>query len=117
MTLVPLPALADNYIWMLQEGRNAIEVDPGNARPVFDALGREKLQLAAILVTRPLTEGIDGAAAHHGYTLANLRLVQSVEPHQPDPTHSTAHGDALPARGEPPPPSLAAPHPWNNHFR
>jgi len=47
MTLVPLPALADNYIWMLQKGRDAIEVDPGDATPVFDALGREPLQLAA----------------------------------------------------------------------
>ena len=51
MTLVPLPALADNYIWMLQKGRDAIEIDPGDATPVFDALGRAPLQLAAILVT------------------------------------------------------------------
>ena len=51
MTLVPLPAFADNYIWMLQDGRDAIVVDPGDAEPVFDALGRGDLQLAAILVT------------------------------------------------------------------
>ncbi|WP_444814885.1 hypothetical protein [Variovorax davisae] len=117
MTLVPLPALADNYIWMLQEGRNAIEVDPGDARPVFDARGREKLQLAAILVTRPRADGVNGVAAHHGYTLANRRFAQSVEPRKPDPTHSTAHCDALRARGEPPRPSLAARHPWKNDSR
>jgi hypothetical protein len=50
MTIVPLPAFADNYIWMLQDGRNAIVVDPGDAKPVFDALERGNLQLAAILV-------------------------------------------------------------------
>jgi hydroxyacylglutathione hydrolase len=52
MTLVPLPAFADNHIWMLQEGRDAIVVDPGDAKPVSDALERGDLQLAAILVTR-----------------------------------------------------------------
>ncbi|WP_343231009.1 MBL fold metallo-hydrolase [Variovorax sp. WS11] len=52
MKLVPLPAFADNYIWMLQDGRNAIVVDPGDAAPVFDAPARGNLQLAAILVTR-----------------------------------------------------------------
>jgi hydroxyacylglutathione hydrolase len=51
MKLVPLPAFADNYIWMLQDGRNAIAVDPGDAAPVFDAPARGNLQLAAILVT------------------------------------------------------------------
>ncbi|RZL87651.1 MAG: MBL fold metallo-hydrolase [Variovorax sp.] len=51
MTLVPLPAFADNYIWMLQHGPDAIVVDPGDAAPVFDALARSHLQLAAILVT------------------------------------------------------------------
>jgi hydroxyacylglutathione hydrolase len=50
MKLVPLPAFADNYIWMLQDGRNAIVVDPGDAAPVFDAPARCNLQLAAILV-------------------------------------------------------------------
>jgi hydroxyacylglutathione hydrolase len=51
MTLVPLPAFADHHIWMLQEGRDAIVVDPGDAKPVPDALERGDLQLAAILVT------------------------------------------------------------------
>lgn len=51
MTLIPLPALTDNYIWMLQDGVHAIVVDPGEAEPVFDALARDHLQLAAILVT------------------------------------------------------------------
>jgi len=50
MTLVPLPAFADNYIWMLHDGTDAIVVDPGDAAPVHDALARLKLRLATILV-------------------------------------------------------------------
>jgi hydroxyacylglutathione hydrolase len=52
MTLVPLPAFADNYFSMPQGGRDAHGVDPGEAAPVLDAPGRGNLQLAAILVTR-----------------------------------------------------------------
>jgi hydroxyacylglutathione hydrolase len=117
MTLVPLPALADNCIWMLQKGRDAIEVDPGDATPVFDALGRAPLQLAAILVTRPRADGVDSVAAHHEDTLAHLRFAQMVEPRNPDPTHSTSHCDALGARGEPPRTSFAAAHQWKNDIQ
>lgn len=72
MTLVPLPAFADNYIWMLQDGYNAIVVDPGDAGPVFDALGRRNLQLAAILVTHHHADHTGGVAALHAATGAKV---------------------------------------------
>jgi hydroxyacylglutathione hydrolase len=51
MTLLPLPAFTDNYIWMLHNGRDALVVDPGDAQPVLDALQRYSLTLRCILVT------------------------------------------------------------------
>lgn len=51
MKLIPLPAFADNYIWMLHDGKNALVVDPGDAQPVAEALLREGVQLQGILVT------------------------------------------------------------------
>ncbi|SFP29580.1 hydroxyacylglutathione hydrolase [Variovorax sp. 770b2] len=68
MTLVPLPAFADNYIWMLHDGSSAIVVDPGDAQPVFDALAHHKLQLAAILVTHHHADHTGGVAALHAAT-------------------------------------------------
>jgi hydroxyacylglutathione hydrolase len=62
MTLQPLPAFADNYIWMLHDGQRALAIDPGDAQPVLDALRREGVQLEAILVTHhhpDHTGGID----------------------------------------------------------
>ena len=50
---------------MLQDGSNAIVVDPGDAQPVFDALARDKLQLAAILVTHHHADHTGGVAALH----------------------------------------------------
>ena len=63
MTLVPLPAFADNYIWMLHSESHAIVVDPGDATPVFDFLERGHLQLAAILVTHHHADHTGGVNA------------------------------------------------------
>lgn len=51
MKLIALPAFADNYIWMVQGGREALVVDPGDAHPVRQALREASATLAAILVT------------------------------------------------------------------
>ncbi len=51
MKLLALPAFADNYIWMLHDGRHAIVVDPGEPAPVEQALEAHALTLAGILVT------------------------------------------------------------------
>jgi len=63
MNLVPLPAFADNYIWMLHAGGHVIVVDPGDAKPVFDFLERGHLQLAAILVTHHHADHTGGVNA------------------------------------------------------
>src|SRR6218665_3959955 len=60
MNLLPLPAFADNYIWMLHDGRQAIVVDPGDAAPAMQALSRLNLQLQAILVTHHHADHVGG---------------------------------------------------------
>ncbi|MFC5741076.1 hydroxyacylglutathione hydrolase [Dyella tabacisoli] len=70
MHVVPLPALADNYIWMLyDDAGQAIVVDPSEDAPVEAALTQHKLTLRAILLTHHHNDHIDGATAlrarHH----------------------------------------------------
>lgn len=67
MKLVSIPALCDNYIWMLHDGSQAIVVDPGDSAPVLDALASNHLTLAGILVTH-----------HHGDHVGGLLGLRSV---------------------------------------
>lgn len=70
MHLIPLPALADNYIWLLHDDAGqALVVDPGDAEVVEHALTARKLRLRAILLTHHHHDHIGGAAvlrASHG---------------------------------------------------
>lgn len=56
----PIPAFKDNYIWLLHNKRNAIVIDPGDAKPVIKALEEQSLNLQAILITHHHSDHIDG---------------------------------------------------------
>ncbi|MDR2787863.1 MAG: hydroxyacylglutathione hydrolase [Candidatus Accumulibacter sp.] len=62
-----IPALKDNYIWLLRKGASAVVVDPGDAAPVLDVLQKESLTLSSILITHHHKDhqgGIDTLLAH-----------------------------------------------------
>jgi hydroxyacylglutathione hydrolase len=51
LTLIPLPAFEDNYIWVLHDGQHAIAVDPGDPAPLIAYLDAHQLGLTAVLIT------------------------------------------------------------------
>ena len=62
--LTALPAFTDNYIWLLTDASgNAAVVDPGDAKPVEQALAARRLKLQAVLVTHHHPDHMGGAAA------------------------------------------------------
>jgi hydroxyacylglutathione hydrolase len=97
MTLFPLPAFNDNYIWVLHDGRRALAVDPGESEGLTRWLSQQGLTLDTLLITH-----------HHGdHTggVADLRQAAGVRvfgPHNepmPEPLTRVAAGDAVLALG------------------
>ncbi len=60
LQISPIPAFTDNYLWLLQRGRHAAIVDPGDAAPVLRELAARGLSLCAILVTHHHADHIGG---------------------------------------------------------
>jgi len=64
VSIVPIKALKDNYIWAVvdHQQRSALIIDPGEAAPVLDFLKAQKLNLNAILVTHHHWDHVNGIA-------------------------------------------------------
>jgi hydroxyacylglutathione hydrolase len=97
MTLLPLPALTDNYIWMLHNGQEALVVDPGDAQPVFEALKRESLTLRCILVTHHHGDHTGGVQALREATGASV--FGPAHEAMPEPITRLIEGDSVSALG------------------
>ncbi|MDO4879203.1 MAG: hydroxyacylglutathione hydrolase [Neisseria sp.] len=49
--IIPVPALNDNYIWLISDGARTACIDPGEAGPVLACLHRQGLRLEQIWIT------------------------------------------------------------------
>jgi len=56
----PVEAFSDNYIWLIDDGKHAVVVDPGDAMPVIDQLETDGLSLTAILLTHHHNDHVGG---------------------------------------------------------
>jgi len=84
--VIPVPALADNYIWLLADAAgHALIVDPGEAAPVLAALRRERLVPAGILLTHHHPDHVGGVPE----ILAQFPGLPVVAPHDARITTAT----------------------------
>ncbi|MDR0274786.1 MAG: hydroxyacylglutathione hydrolase [Burkholderiaceae bacterium] len=97
MELVALPALGDNYIWLLQDGAQALAVDPGEAAPALHALRARSLVLTSILVTHHHADHTGGVAQLRAATGAQV-FGPATEP-VPQPFTGVAGGSTVRALG------------------
>ncbi len=88
ITVKPIPAFNDNYIWLLQRAGDprCVVVDPGDATPVLLALAEQDLELSGILITH-----------HHGDHTGGVRELLA---HRQVPVFGPA-GEAIPGMTHP----------------
>lgn len=60
LTIFPIKAFNDNYIWVLKKGSNCFIIDPGMASPVLDFLETTNSKLLGILITHHHFDHIGG---------------------------------------------------------
>jgi hydroxyacylglutathione hydrolase len=93
LTLFPIPAFSDNYIWLLHNGSDAWVVDPGDAAPVQSHLREQGLTLRGILLTHhhaDHTGGVDELRATTG-----ARVFGPAFETLPEPVERIGQGDQV----------------------
>lgn len=97
MTLFPVPAFSDNYIWVWHDGQRALVVDPGEASGVMDWLAQHQLTLDTILITHHHADHVGGVAALREATGARV-IGPAFEP-MPEPLQRVGGGEVVTAMG------------------
>jgi len=91
----PIPAFQDNYLWLFQRksAAQAYVVDPGDAQVILDALAKDRLTLAGILITHhhwDHTGGVRDLLEHH-----QVPVYGPYSPNIPHITHPLREGDFI----------------------
>lgn len=98
MTLFPVPAFSDNYIWVWHNGQRALVVDPGESDGVVQWLARQGLRLDAILITHHHADHTGGVAALREATGARV-IGPAFEP-MPEPLQRVSGGESVEVLGQ-----------------
>lgn len=94
LTIEPIPAFTDNYIWCLHEAGTAWVVDPGDAVPVIEFIESRQLHLRGILITHHHFDHIGGV----GDLRKRFALEAIYGPDNPEIagiTHAVREGDTV----------------------
>lgn len=93
LSVLPVPAFNDNYLWLIHNGTQAAAVDPGDAAPILAALDAHKLSLVAILLTHHHADHVGGVQTLLRH--ANVPVFGPRTESIADVTHHLAEGDQV----------------------
>ena len=80
MNIIQIPTFTDNYVWIMHELNNdfAVVVDPGESKPIIDALNINNLQLSDILLTHHHHDHIGGVKKLRKFIQQQIYMVQKI---------------------------------------
>lgn len=96
LNVTPILAFTDNYIWLLSKAKKnaCVIIDPGDAKPVLEALQKTNKTLSAILITHHHWDHINGISEllqHYPQTPVYGPAKEKI-PHK---THALKEGDRV----------------------
>jgi hydroxyacylglutathione hydrolase len=97
MTLIPVPAFNDNYIWVLHDGQRALAVDPGESEGLAAWLDAQGLLLDTILLTHHHGDHTGGVVALR--EASGARVFGPFNEAMPEPLTRVGQGDEVEALG------------------
>ena len=98
LTIEPIPAFSDNYIWLLHDDTDAVVVDPGDAAPVLEALSERSLTLKGVLITHHHFDHVGGIAELVDATKCEVWAPEN--PKITPVTYRVSEGDTLQVLGQ-----------------
>lgn len=93
VSIIPIPAFRDNYIWTLRSGGVAAVVDPGDAAPVLAWLDTNRVALCAILATHHHADHVGGVTALRARY--DVPVFGPAHESIPGRTHALGEGDRI----------------------
>jgi hydroxyacylglutathione hydrolase len=93
VSIIPIPAFRDNYIWTLRSGDVAAVVDPGDAAPVLAWLDTNRVALCAILATHHHADHVGGVTALRARY--DVPVFGPAHESIPGRTHALGEGDRI----------------------
>ncbi|EED35075.1 hydroxyacylglutathione hydrolase [Luminiphilus syltensis NOR5-1B] len=99
VSISPIPAFQDNYIWLLEDTQHrAVVVDPGDAEPVQAVLAERGLDLHAILITHHHPDHVGGVLTLK--TATGCKVYGPRNPEIEGIDHPLKDGDQIDVLGE-----------------
>lgn len=96
VTVTPVRAFTDNYIWVLASAGDAVAVDPGDAAPLLEFVEQNGQTLTALLITHHHADHVGGLAR---LSAACPQLTVYGPPGIRGVTHQVKEGDAITVLG------------------
>ena len=69
ISVEPLKAFDDNYIWLVTTNEGSIVIDPGESSKIIELIDSEAINLKGILIT------------HHHYDLSLIHISEPTRPY------------------------------------
>ena len=95
MTIIPISAFNDNYIWLLiNDKHQCVCIDPGDAAPVISYLNKHQLKLTDILITHHHYDhigGVEKLIKNYNY----VNVYGPIDERMPQVTKPLIEGDVI----------------------